>query len=102
MVLYVVFGRVDIFSAVPDFVRYIEYNIEYVVDLKGQKNPNPTQYTVEDEIIFIDLYKDGYAFEWDIKAIPMGTILYFINSQLTYRVSGSPSFHTRAACKLLE
>lgn len=51
----------------------IKYNIEYVVDLKGQKNPNPTQYTVEDEITFIDLEKDGYKFGWDIKAIPKGT-----------------------------
>lgn len=53
----------------------IEYTINYQVDdWKGQTNPNPTSYTVEDEIIFENLEADGYNFNWTPANIIQGSI----------------------------
>lgn len=53
----------------------VEYSIEYQVDdWKGQTNPNPTKYTVEDEIIFENLEAEGYSFNWTPSKIDAGTI----------------------------
>lgn len=51
----------------------IEYTITYEVDLKGLSNPNQTTYTVEEEVTFALLYKDGYTFQWNIDSIPTGS-----------------------------
>ncbi len=51
----------------------IEYTITYDVDLKGQINTNPATYTVEDEITFVKLTKEGYIFYWNPEKISKGT-----------------------------
>lgn len=50
-----------------------DYSIEYIVDFKGLNNPNPEEYTIEDEVVFENLEKEGYTFSWDISGIPKGT-----------------------------
>lgn len=45
------------------------FPIEYVVDLKGLTNPNPTEYKSGDIFDFIPLQKDGYTFAWNIAGI---------------------------------
>lgn len=51
----------------------IEYTITYDVDLKGQTNPNPTTYTIEDEITFANFDVLGYSFVWTPAKINKGT-----------------------------
>lgn len=50
-----------------------DYNIEYVVDLKGNINNNPSTYNVTQEIIFENLVCEGYSFSWSPSAIPVGS-----------------------------
>ncbi len=50
-----------------------KYNIIYNGNFKGQLNPNPTEYTIEDEIIFGKLSKEGYNFNWMPAGIIEGT-----------------------------
>lgn len=50
-----------------------EYNINYVVDLKGNINNNPLMYNVTQEIVFENLASEGYTFSWSPSTIPIGS-----------------------------
>lgn len=50
----------------------VQYSISYV-GTEGAINPNPTSYTINDEIVFVPISRTGYTSQWSISRIEQGS-----------------------------